>query len=297
MSQPLTAHQVLQRCDTDCWQPAPETPSQVSALERGKVLWLPRLAFALRPEELPLLDEAVVDPRRKNISFQPDSGRLKGVADAQHDAPIRALMQRHHVAAQQLLAGLLPEYLPWVHSPMNTLRLHPVSGWGKKSAWRKDDSLLHVDAFPSRPSQGERILRLFTNINPAGVTRDWRIGEPFAPLAQRFHGRIGSWSPVNSWLQHRLGLTRGRRTHYDAMMLQLHDAMKADDSYQKQGPQAAFAFPSGSSWICFPDQTPHAAMGGQFMLEHTWMLPLNALQHPERSPLRILEALTGQPLL
>ncbi|MGV8577295.1 Kdo hydroxylase family protein, partial [Pseudomonas aeruginosa] len=56
-------------------------------------------------------------------------------------------------------------------------------------------------------------------------------------------------------------------------------------------------FPPGSSWICFSDQTPHAAMGGQFMLEQTFLLPVNKMQDPQRSPLKVLEQLRGQPLI
>ena len=37
---------------------------------------------------------------------------------------------------------------------------------GAPVSWRKDDSRLHVDAFPSRPNRGERILRVFCNVNP-----------------------------------------------------------------------------------------------------------------------------------
>ncbi|MGP2690299.1 Kdo hydroxylase family protein, partial [Serratia nevei] len=67
--------------------------------------------------------------------------------------------------------------------------------------------------------------------------------------------------------------------------------------YQQRGPQLALAFPPGSSWICFSDQTPHAAMGGQFMLEQTFLLPVNKMQDPQRSPLKVLEQLRGQPLI
>ena len=63
------------------------------------------------------------------------------------------------------------------------------------------------------------------------------------------------------------------------------------------GPQLALTFPPGSSWICFSDQTPHAAMGGQFMLEQTFLLPVNKMQDPQRSPLKVLEQLRGQPLI
>jgi hypothetical protein len=46
---------------------------------------------------------------------------------------------------------------------------------------------LHVDAFPSRPIRGERILRVFTNIHPDSTqARVWRVGEPFEDIARRY---------------------------------------------------------------------------------------------------------------
>ncbi|EPQ1333554.1 Kdo hydroxylase family protein [Serratia ureilytica] len=276
---------------------AAEASSAVSELEQGKVLFLPELAFTLSEQEMPLLDPALVDPKRKNISYQPLSGKLTGVAVAERRQQVQQLLERYYQSCRQLIAGLLPEYQEALHHPTGSLRLHPVSAWRASSSWRKDDSRLHVDAFPSRPNYGERILRIFTNINPHGEHRQWRVGEPFPELAQRFMPRLARYSAFSSWLQHRVRITKTRRSHYDHLMLQLHDAMKADGDYQQQGPQLALAFPPGSSWICFSDQTPHAAMGGQFMLEQTFLLPVNKMQDPQRSPLKVLEQLRGQPLI
>ena len=276
---------------------AAEASSAVSELEQGKVLFLPELAFTLSEQEMPLLDPALVDPKRKNISYQPLSGKLTGVAVAERRQQVQQLLERYYQSCRQLIAGLLPEYQEALHHPTGSLRLHPVSAWRASSSWRKDDSRLHVDAFPSRPNYGERILRIFTNINPHGEHRQWRVGEPFPELAQRFMPRLARYSAFSSWLQHRVRITKTRRSHYDHLMLQLHDAMKADGDYQQQGPQLALAFPPGSSWICFSDQTPHAAMGGQFMLEQTFLLPVNKMQDPQRSPLKVLEQLRGQSLI
>ena len=50
----------------------------------------------------------------------------------------------------------------------------------RKLSWRRDDTRLHVDAFPSNPIGEKRILRIFRNINPDGQPRHWRVGEDFA---------------------------------------------------------------------------------------------------------------------
>lgn len=277
--------------------PLPVAPTAALALEQGKVLFLPELKFPLLADEIALLDPALVDIKRKNISYWPESQKLSGVAIAARQPQVQALLERYYQACRQLIAGLLPHYQQTLHSPVNSLRLHPVSAWRAASSWRKDDSRLHVDAFPSRPNQGERILRIFTNINPHGEHRQWRVGEPFPQLARRFIPRLPRYSPLGSWLQHKVGITKRRRSHYDHLMLHLHDAMKADQNYQQQGPQLALDLPPGSSWICFSDQTPHAAMAGQFMLEQTFLLPVSAMKNPRQSPLKMLETLLRKPLI
>ena len=79
-------------------------------------------------------------------------------------------------------------------------------------------------------------------------------------------------------------------------MLQLHDRMKGDDEFQRSSPQSAVDFPAGSTWLAFTDEVSHAAMSGQYQLEQTFLLPVDAMRNPERSPLRILERLEGRPL-
>ncbi|GAA0485108.1 MULTISPECIES: Kdo hydroxylase family protein [Tatumella] len=269
----------------------------LTALEQGAVLSLPRLGFPLTPDEQPRLREQTVQPGRKNISYRAETDQLFGVADKADETVIRQLLQRHHQVCQQLIGSLLPAYVPVLHTPINTLRVHPVAVWKKGSSWRKDDTRLHVDAFPSRPIHGERILRIFTNINPHGEARVWRVGEPFPSLVKRFLPRVGRYHPLSSLLQQKLGITKSYRTRYDHIMLGLHDAMKADTDYQSSGAQLEVSFPPGSSWICFSDQTPHAAMSGQFMLEQTFLLPARDMVNPQHSPLKTLETLLGASLL
>jgi len=80
-------------------------------------------------------------------------------------------------------------------------------------------------------------------------------------------------------------------------MLQIHDTMKGDITYQNTVPANEFSFPSGSSWIVMTDKVSHAALSGQFILEQTFYLPVEAMQKPDQSPLRILEKIVGRPLV
>ena len=94
---------------------AQEASSAVSELEQGKVLFLPELAFTLSEQEMPLLDPALVDPKRKNISYQPLSGKLTGVAVAERRQQVQQLLERYYQSCRQLIAGLLPEYQEALH--------------------------------------------------------------------------------------------------------------------------------------------------------------------------------------
>ncbi|MFG6480864.1 Kdo hydroxylase family protein [Klebsiella quasivariicola] len=275
----------------------PQPPQIQRSLEQGNVLYLPQLAFSLTAAEQGLLTPELVAPRRKNISYQPDSRTLKGVADQQKTAAVARPLARYHQMTLQLIDALLPGYGEALHHPQTSLRLHPITAWREKTSWRKDDSRLHVDAFPSRPVNGERILRVFCNIHPRGEPRTWRTGEHFDTLAARFLPQLKPWSPFGAWLQSALGITKTRRSHYDHLMLALHDAMKSAPEYQRQGAQQEIDFAAGSTWICFSDQTPHAAMRGQYLLEQTFLLPVSAMTNPQLSPLRVLETLLQKPLV
>ena len=72
--------------------------------------------------------------------------------------------------------------------------------------------------------------------------------------------------------------------------------MKADEDFQKTTPQTRMDFPAGTTWLAFTDQVSHAAMAGQYQLEQTFLLPVDAMREPERSPLRVLERLKGRAL-
>jgi hypothetical protein len=268
----------------------------LAALEQGRVLHFPVLGFALSPEEAALLDPALTDPKRKNISLG-GKGLSGTVAQGETRERVQALLARYRDQTGTLLDALFPGYRASRHSPATSLRLHAIGTW--QPSWRKDDRLLHVDAFPSRPLHGERILRVFTNINPdPAQPRTWRVGGSFESVARHYLPELTQpWRPWLAGLMHSVGITKRRRTEYDHLMLQLHDAMKRDAAYQREGDWIKVDFAPGSSWICFSDQVPHAAMSGQFMLEQTWHVPLAAMQHAELSPVRVLERLTGRPLL
>ncbi|MDD4933857.1 MAG: Kdo hydroxylase family protein [Methylacidiphilaceae bacterium] len=267
----------------------------IESLEEGMVLYFPQLAFELLPGE-----EAFLQPRwstggAKNISFERETGQIWGVSgsDAEKTALSR-MLRRYADSTRELLQNLLPTYASALYQARTSFR--PIEISGRPSSYRKDDTRLHVDAFPSRPTGGKRILRVFCNINPEGKPRSWRIGEGFREYAQRFAGRVPQPIPGSRFLLSLVGATKGYRSLYDHYMLGLHDQGKLDMEYQRQSPQQAFAFPPRTTWMCFTDQALHAVDAGQHLLEQTFHLPRAALRHPERSPLTVLEDIVGRPL-
>jgi len=279
------------------WDPELSAAEQAAAMrvvESGGVLFLPRLRFALAPQEVRYLSPAWSGGRAKNISLDPQTGGVRGAQGSAEDLQgLAAMIARFAGCADSLTRALFPAYREALASARASFR--PVEARGRTSSWRKDDRLLHVDAFPSRPNRGERILRVFTNVNPR-EPRLWCVGETFEAMAARFVPSIPAPLPGSARLLAALGITRGRRSEYDHLMLQIHDRMKSNGEYQRSAPQQRFAFPPGSTWVVFSDQVSHAVLGGQYMLEQTLHLPVAAMQEPERAPLRVLERLTGRIL-
>ncbi len=279
----------------DDWRAATANDAWIAAVEAGKVLYFPRLPFSLEPGEAGLLRPDLLDPKARNISLDAQ-GTLKGAAgDAAVQAATAAMVGRFRAQAQALVHGLLPHYAP--HLRLAPTSFRPTQVETRAQSWRADDRRLHVDAFPSRPNYGERILRVFANINPQGAPRVWRVGEPFEDVARRFLPRAKAYSPLQAKLLKGLHVTKSLRSEYDHLMIQLHDGMKSDLRYQEEAPQVTMPFAAGSAWVCFSDQTPHAVMAGQFMLEQTLHLPAERQYNASSSPLAILTRLAGHPLV
>jgi hypothetical protein len=279
------------------WPPgAAERDAALGALEAGEVVSLPARSFGIDPGEAFLLDPAVSDGRAKNVSFDPASGRLAGTSlEGGGRAAMLAMMSRFADWAQATLLALAPRYADALQLGKTSYR--PCEIEGRALSPRKDDRRLHVDAFPSQPVQGRRILRLFANVDPDGRERVWNVGEPFEPFAGQFVRRARRGPPGSGPVLQALGLTKGRRTAYDALMLQLHDLGKEDEAWQAAAPRRQASFPAGSSWIVFTDAALHAALEGRHALEQTFFLPVDAMARPELSPLKVLERLTGRALV
>lgn len=268
----------------------------IHSLESGQILYFPDLTFSLAPHELQFLSPDHADPQSKNIGYHPNCHQLWGVqrlTDEQR-LQLKTMLDRFSRYASTLIQNILPRYTDQLITARTSYR--PVQVSNRKTSYRKDDKRLHVDAFPSAPNRGKRILRVFCNINPHGEDRIWRVGEPFEMVAKRFTPNINKPFPGKAALLRFLKITKDYRTLYDHYMLKMHDNMKADEEYQQKAAQQEIHFRPGSAWIVQTDHVSHAAMQGQYLLEQTFYLPISAMQNEAHAPLRVLEKLLGQRL-
>jgi hypothetical protein len=279
-----------------CRGPSPsQAAGAADELEGGALLLFDDLGFRVDDGERVVFSPAVL-ASSKNVSFDPRSGRLAGTTLRGADArALGGLMARFSDQAAAFLDALLPRYRGRFRRARASFR--PAEIAGRVTSWRKDDTRLHVDAFPASPVGRQRILRVFSNVNPDGRARSWRVGDDFEAVAARFAPSLSVPLPGVAALLALVRATRSRRTAYDALMLQLHDCMKRDAEFQATTPQRAIDFPPGSTWIAFTDEVSHAAMAGQYQLEQTFLVPVDAMARPERSPLRVLERLTRRGLV
>ena len=277
--------------DTARWDGSLDPAAAAEAtreLEAGKVLFLPRIQFALNADEQRFLSPRWLAGKAKNVSFDPLAGKIAHTsAEGADRAQLAAMMARYARQAHGLVLSLCPHYGQHLRPGLASFR--PVETRGRETSRRKDDTRLHVDAFASRPNRGLRILRVFCNVNPEGAPRVWEIGESFDAVARRFLDRVPPQWPGSAWLLEKLRITKGRRSEYDHVMLNLHDKAKLDDDYQRETPRTRVEFPAPSTWIVYSDRVMHAALDGQFLLEQTFYLPVAAMQDENYAPLRILE--------
>jgi len=285
-------------------QPYTEWAPQVDAgtkaelrreLEQGAVLFFPQLRFQFEPGEERFLDSRWSDGKSKNINLRANDQAVRGATGGEQDLKdLYRLIRRYAEYSEKLVLSLFPEYGPHMVRAGTSLRPSEIAG--RPVSWRKDDTRLHVDSFPSNPLLGQRLLRVFHNIDPQ-APRVWRVGEPFGDFAKRFVPKTKGMWPGQAKVMELLHITKRRRSEYDHRMLQLHDLAKADLAYQVNVPQQEFHFPPGSTWIVFSDQVLHAAMRGRAMMEQTYYLSPKAIGDHTHSPEAVLSRMLGRPMV
>ena len=288
----------------DTWSARDQTGA-VEKLEGSNVIFIPGLSVALNESEKILFsqDKNLTDGVQKNITLDPYLKKTSGIAKhSAYKTAAESLMARYKTETEAWLVRLLGEpgrkYVAQrtTFRPVEIRNRKSINKVGDDKQFRFDDTLLHADAFKRRPMVKRRILRVFNNINPFGEPRLWKVGGDFEGYAKRYLGKIRQPYPGEFALINLVRLTHWKRSHYDHIMLNLHDLGKLDRDFQENSPQQQFAFPPNSVWLCFTDSVLHAALAGRYALEQTYEITIDDMAHPEKSPQRVLEKMTGQPL-
>jgi len=285
-----------------------DTPIQCCGrLESGNILFFPTVPFDFPPEEISFLLEQKQSgsKSRKNIAYKPQLDKITNHGDTADAPRLLEVLRNYSRRVTVFLSTLLAPYAPyWKHDYAS---FRPFQEQGRKLRLRARNDLLHVDAFPTRPLHGMRILRFFTNINPT-EGRKWITSEPFEMLAKKFGEEVSypksvGYSAIDRlrkkmgfWLQ-QFGFKVPMRSPYDQFMLRLHHFLKENSAFQQSCPKDYWDFPPGSCWAVFTDQVSHAAISGQYALEQTFLVPQRALIYPERAPVAILERLSGKNMV
>lgn len=290
------------------WIPSADASARArhycAELEEGSILFFPEPPFDLSPSDVEfLLDLEVSDSRlHKNISYRPETNVLRGFPGKGNGSRVHEIMRRYASQVRRFVELFLAPYASRLQ--MDYASFRPMEEQGRNLPLHKRNDLLHVDAFPSRPTHGARILRVFTNVNPS-KDRVWVIGERFPGLASRFANLAGlpkyastpgALTSVKRGLS-RIGFPFPDRAPYDEFMLHFHDWLKENSGFQqaKEGKEQV-VFPPLATWLVFTDGVPHSALSGQFAIEQTFIVSVDALVRPEVSPIRVLEALAGKAM-
>lgn len=269
----------------------------IEVLESGRIILFPGLNFTLNREETHFLSDKYTDPNVKNISYDFHTDHIQGaICSSDELLHLKNMMKQFALQTKTMMQQIFPRYIAGLELGRTSFR--PVEAQDRQShSAKKDDTKLHVDAFPSSPTQGKRILRVFSNVNPMGEPRVWRVGQPFREVVAHFFQALRKPYWGESWLLKMLRATRTYRTPYDHFMLRLHHKMKLDPHYQATVPKTEVNFPAASTWVVFTDQVSHAVMRGQYAFEQTFYLPVSVLKNEGTSPLRVLEEYAGFSLV
>ena len=255
----------------------------------NKILFFPTLTFDTSlffKTHLWSID--LLDKTHKNVSYHYLTKQLGKLKQPQPDETIKQLlcsvMHQYAEFAQNTIKQILPSYSNSCRWGRTSYRPTQITQQAKST--RKDDSRLHVDSFSASPVYGQRILRVFTNINPHGEPRVWHLGEPFDCVLKRYVKKIPDYHYLIALFLKLIKTTKTLRSPYDHYQIHLHDSMKRDNHYQQTVQKEQIDFPPNSTWVVFTDQVSHAALKGQFLLEQTFYLPVSAMNNPELSPLK-----------
>jgi len=264
-------------------------------LERGGIVYFPRIPLQLSEEDLAFLRAQKQSDAayHKNIAYRPLQDRLTGYAGAEEERMRSVLSAFSHQALEYLR-----QFLRLYQWEVEYASFRPLEESQRKAKLNARNDLLHVDSFPTRPTEGKRILRFFTNIHPT-MKRVWKTGPPFPELARRYADESGLLRQYRrqragrDWRERLAGLGLPVQVHpaYDQFMHGFHNWLKANETFQTDPMHPVVEMAPLSSWMAMTDTASHAVLSGQYALEQTILVRADSLLLPELSPNQVLESL------
>jgi hypothetical protein len=276
-----------------------------SQLEAANILFFPHAPFEIAPNDREFLlgRTQTSSALHKNVAYRPAEDRITGLAksEEQEAARLRVILKTYSQNATRFLGELLTPYAgKW---KLDFASFRPLEERGRPARLHARNDLPHFDSFPTRPTNGGRILRFFSNINPK-QNRVWATSQTFEAIGPHFAQTLGlpsarSNNPVARGLRDlakAIHFPGARRSPYDDFMHRCHNAMKEDATFRETCPKQRWEFPPGSSWMVFTDSVSHAVLEGQYALEQTFLISRAAMVEPQKSPIAILERIAGHSL-
>ena len=280
--------------------------SYCELLEEGQILFFrePPFRFSKEDREFLLAQEWTDLRLHKNVSYRPEEDVLRGISGETGTVErVHSIFRDYSREVADFVGKFLSPYAGrWT---LDFASFRPIEEERRGLPLHKRNDLLHVDAFPSRPTRGGRILRVFTNLNRE-KPRVWNTTESFEMLARAHAEQAGLRQiaeedgfvsrTVQSWGA-KLGFGGFGRTPYDMFMLRFHDYLKENRDFQERCPKNRLEFPPLATWIVFTDGVAHSVLSGRFAIEQTFLIPASALVAPQFAPCKILENIAGRPLV
>jgi hypothetical protein len=275
------------------------------ALEHGDIIRFPACPFPLPPaEDIALLRDEL--PRRlntKNVSYHPESDRVHGIQDSDRlrDSALRVL-KAHSATIEEFLRRVIPHLVTgWT---VGTSSFRPIQEKGRNLKPHASNELVHIDAGAYGATNGDRILRVFVNVN-THEDRVWATKGTFAEVYAKYAaaaGIDGRHRLEKTPLGHlRTGLLRGLvasgikeamvadSSPYDRLMRRFHNYMKDTPAFQaRDADYREIRFPPGCAWMVFTDTASHASISGQHALVNTFIIRLAQCRLQDAAPLNIL---------
>jgi len=277
-------------------------PTLEERLEQGELMFYPRCPFAL-PEDNDrdfLFQQQLRALTHKNINYDPLRNVAAGFVQtsAAQAERLRSLLAAFSRNVSAWLKQTLPGYQGGCQLDRATFRSEEEATRRLRHTARND--LLHIDAFPNRPTSGRRILRVYTNIHPIEA-RVWVTSDLLPQLLKRYGSAVG-WPQRErtGWLgQVSQGVRRifakgsVHRSPFDAFMLRLHDFLKTCDEFQERSRKRLWTFPPFSTWLLYTDACSHAELRGRYALEHSFFVEPHVLACPELAPAALVAQALG----